>query len=357
MKKTGIIFLVIIIALFAWIGCNPYQASEKSDEASLLNVDPNNLKLDEVERCFINCPKKPPIELKAGTTFATGHILVDYFLKFEEIAEAITRGKLQVTVMPSAGTEADVNIMCSQNVVQMQATGGQALQAFAPQYFFFNAPYVIKDWDHFNRVWDGELGDEARALILANGYMKDTGTIYRGLRQMTSNKVISTPADIVGVKLRLPVVPVWVAVWESLGAVAVQVPLGGLYDALATGAADASEGDVTQILSYNLYEVQSNLTMTNHLLAVGYTMVNTDFYNSLPFAYKLVILVSSYIACDYATDKMAAGEQGTVDQLIANGMIQGIPDAEAIRIQAKPAIDNLFLTQWPVTTWDEVLSF
>lgn len=357
MKKTGIVLLVIIIAIFTWIGCNPYQTQEKTDEANLLTVDKNNLNLDEVERCFINCPKKPPIVLKAATTFPVGHICYDYFLKFEEIAEAITKGKLQVEIEGGVDTEANVNIRCSTNDVQMQATGGQALQAFAPQYFFFNAPYVIKDWDHFNRVWDGELGDEARALILQNGHMKDTGTIYRGLRQMTSNKVIVTPADIQGVKLRLPVVPVWVAVWESLGAVAVQVPLSGLYDSLATGAADASEGDATQILSYKLYEVQSNLTMTNHLLAIGFTMVNTDFYNSLPVPYKLVILVSSYIACDYATDKMASGEQGTIDQLIANGMVQGTPDAEAIRAAAKPAIDNLFLTQWPVTTWDEVLSY
>ncbi|MBN2547267.1 MAG: TRAP transporter substrate-binding protein [Spirochaetes bacterium] len=355
MKKTGII-LLIIIALFAWFNCSLNQSDEKTDDANLLTVDKNNLDLEEVERCFINCPKKPPIVLKAALTFAEGHILHDYFLKFEEIAEAITRGKLQVEVMPSAGSEADVNIMCSVNEVQMQATGGQALQVFAPQYFFFNAPYVIKDWDHFNRVWDGELGNEARALIEANGHMKDTGTVYRGLRQMTSNNVINGPADIVGLKLRLPVVPVWIAVWESLGAVAVPIPLGGLYDALATGAADASEGDATQILSYKLYEVQSNLTMTNHLLAVGYTMVNTDFYNSLPFAYKLVILVSSYVACDYATDKMMAGEQGTIDELIANGMVQGFPDAEAIRVQAKPAIDQLFLTEWPVTTWDEVLA-
>src|SRR5262249_19562324 len=146
-----------------------------------------------------------------------------------------------------------------------------------PAYFFFNGPYVINDYAHFLRMWKSHLGDEARDLIDANSNLVSLGTAYGGFRQFTSNKPIAGPADFVGLKLRLPPTPDWVAVWSSLGAVPVQVPLTGIYEALATGVAEASEGDLTQILSLHLNEVQTNLTLTSHLVGFGLALVNECF--------------------------------------------------------------------------------
>lgn len=355
MKKLALLLVLIAVITLLWIGCSPFQQNE-SEESSLIAAEKGVYTLPDAERCFNSGKQKPTITLKLATAFATGHILNDYCLKFKEIVEKITCGKITVAFESALDTEENVNIRCSTGDVDMQATGGYPLQVFAPQYFFFNAPYVIKDYDHFVRVWNGELGKEAKKLIKENGHMRDAGTVYRGLRQMTSNKPINGPVDLVGLKLRLPTVPVWVTVWSALETTPVQVPLTGLYNALATGVAEASEGDLAQIYSYKLYEVQSHLTFTNHLVAIGWIMINDDFFNKLPLHYKVAVLVSSYVACDYATEKLKSSEQGFLDQLIANGMTTVTPDAEAIRQKAKPAIEQLFATQWPVTTWDEVLA-
>ncbi|MGC4087876.1 MAG: TRAP transporter substrate-binding protein [Polyangiaceae bacterium] len=293
---------------------------------------------------------------KLGTAFATGHILVDAALKFKELIEAETHGKIEIQVTPAADTEDNVNLQTSQGIWDIQATGGPPLQVFAPQYFFFNGPYVIRDYAHFQRVWDGTLGDEARALVETNGNMVSLGTVYRGFRQMTSNVPINGPAELIGLKLRLPNVPTWVAVWQALETVPTVVALTGLYAALQNGTVAASEGDLSQISSLKLYEVQSNLTLTNHLVGVGWMFMNRTAYESLPHGYQRKLECAMHQATEFATQKMKDSESSLLVSLSDLGMSVGVPDADAIRAKAKPAVDQLFVTQWPVTTWDEVLA-
>ena len=137
--------------------------------------------------------------------------------RFKALVEEESKGNIKVDLRPAAGTEDEINLQTSMGIVDMQATGGPPLQVFAPRYFFFNGPYVIQDYEHFLRVWSGTLGDEARAEVLrGNGNMVALDTVYRGFRQMTSKVPIDGPADLVGLKLRLPVVPTWIKVWSAL---------------------------------------------------------------------------------------------------------------------------------------------
>lgn len=300
--------------------------------------------------------KSPKFVLKLGTAFAQGHILVDAAQKFKELVEADSKGKIEIQITPSADTEDNVNLQTSQGVWDLQATGGPPLQVFAPQYFFFNGPYVINDYAHFQRVWAGSLGDEARALIEANGNMLALGTVYRGFRQMTSNRPIAGPDDLIGLKLRLPNAPTWVAVWTALETVPTVVALGSLHDALASGLVEASEGDLSQISSLKLYEVQSDLTLTNHLVGVGWMFANKTSFQRLPHAYRRLVECAMHRATAFATQKMVDSESSLLISLSDAGMSVGVPDADAIRAKAKPAVDQLFATEWPVTTWDEVLA-
>lgn len=232
------------------------------------------------------------------------------------------------------------------------------MEVFAPEYFFVNAPFVIKDYEHFLRVWNGPIGEKARAIIEEKGNMVCLGTVYRGYRQMTANKPIRGPEDIKDLKLRLPVVPTWVKIWEAIGAKAVPVPLPELYQALKEGRAEASEGDVTQISSFKLYEVQSYLIITNHQCGVGWIMMNRTAYERLtPEERQLVHRVMDEV-CTWATEKLKASEGDIIKFLQEKGMkVIQLDEAalKAIRELAAPAVEELFKTTWPVTTWDEVL--
>jgi len=294
--------------------------------------------------------------IRLASPFKTGHILIEAGEKFKELAEKQSGGKIEVQVQAGVGSEEDVGVWCSEGKVEMQATGGEPLEVYAPQYFFFNTPYVMKDFDHLMRVWEGSLGDEARALVEKKGNMLYLGIVYRGLRQMTSNKPIYTPEDVSMLKLRLPGVPNWIAVWKEIGATPVPVPLTGLYDSLKTGKAEASEGDLPQISSFKLNEVQSHLTVTNHMVQAGQVLINKDFFDGLSRNDQGLILKTAKEAIDWANEKIKKGETKILVDLQRKGMQVVIPDADLFREKGEPAVEELFRTEWPVTTWKEVLA-
>jgi tripartite ATP-independent transporter DctP family solute receptor len=294
--------------------------------------------------------------IRVGSPFKPGHILVDAAEKFKELAQQRSGGRIEVQMDAGTKSEEQISTLNSKGELEMQSNGHRSLEVFASPYFFFNAPYVMKDFDHFMRAWDGKLGQAARAMAEQKGNVKFLGIVYRGLRQTTAKKPIYTPADVYGLKLRLPNVATWIAAWKALDATPVPLTLPELYPGLKTGKADASEGDLPQIASFKLNEVQTHLIITNHLVQTGGMLINKPFFDKLSKADQDLIVQAAKAATDWANAKMKIGENALLLDLQRKGMQVVIPDAEAFRVKAKPAIEDLFKKEWPVTTWAEVLA-
>jgi TRAP-type C4-dicarboxylate transport system substrate-binding protein len=294
--------------------------------------------------------------IRVGTPFKPGHILVDTAEKFKEIVETRSGGRIAVAIDAGTKAEIEINKLNSAGALEMQSNGTNFLELYAPPYYFFTGPYVMKDFDHYMRVWNGKLGQQAMAEMEKNGNLKYLGTIYRGQRWTTANKPLYTPADAYAMKLRLPPIPSWMAVWKAIGTDPVGVPLPELFASLKSGKAQASEGDLPQVASFKLDEVQSHLVMTNHLVQTGGLLINKAFFDRLSRADQDLVVRAGKEACDWANGKMKAGELAYLIELERKGMKVVIPDADSFRAKAKPAVDELFKTQWSVTTWAEVLA-
>ncbi|HSB79001.1 MAG TPA: TRAP transporter substrate-binding protein [Candidatus Methylomirabilis sp.] len=294
--------------------------------------------------------------IRVGSPFKAGHILVDAAEKFKELAEGRSGGRIAVQIDAGTKTEIDINKMNSAGTLEMQSNGTNFLEAYAPPYYFFTGPYVMKDFDHYMRVWNGRLGQQAQTQMEKNGNLKYLGTIYRGQRQTTAKKPIYTPADAYSMKLRLPPIPSWMAVWKAIGADPVALSLPELYPGLKSGKADSSEGDLPQVSSFKLDEVQTHLIMTNHLAQTGGMLINKPFFDRQAKADQGLIVQAAKEACDWANAKMKTGESAYLLDLQRKGMQVVIPDAESFRVKAKPAVEELFKSQWSVTTWQEVLA-
>lgn len=284
-----------------------------------------------------------------------GGIVVEAAEKFKEIVEKESGGRIKVQIDAGTKSEIDINKMNRNGEIEMQANGTAFLEHYAPPYYFFTGPYVMRDFDHYMRVWNGKLGQQARAQLEKND-LKFLGTIYRGLRQTTAKKPIYTPADIYNLKLRLPPIPAWMAVWKSVGADPVAVPLPELYKSLKEGKAEASEGDLPQIQSFKLDEVQTHLIITNHLVQTAGLLIHKPFFDKLPKADQDLIVKAGKEAEEWANNKIKTDEAAILVDLQRKGMQVVIPDAASIRTMAKPAVEELFKTQWTVTTWAEVLA-
>jgi len=330
MKGIRIGLVLSTVAVFCFLfGCAEMAPSVKSEKKTVVRI---------------------------GVAHKPGHILVDSAEKFKELVETRSGGRIAVQIEAGMKSEEEVNKLNSAGALEMQSNGTFFLQSYAPPYYFFTGPYVMRDFDHYMRVWNGKLGQQAQAEMEKNGNLKYLGTVYRGQRQTTAKKPLYTPADAYNMKLRLPAAAAWIAVWKEIGADPIAVPLPELYGALKSGKADSSEGDLPQISSFKLNEVQTHLIMTNHLVQTGGMLINKPFFDGLSKADQTLVVQAGKEACDWANTKMKTGEGAYLLDLQRKGMQVVIPDAESFRAKAKPAVEELFKTQWSVTTWAEVLA-
>jgi TRAP-type C4-dicarboxylate transport system substrate-binding protein len=249
--------------------------------------------------------------IRVGSPFKAGHILVDAAEKFKELTAQRSGGRIEVQIDAGTKSEEEINKLNSTGALEMQSNGTMYLMVYAPPYYFLSAPYVMKDFDHYMRVWNGKLGQQARAEMEKNGSLKYLGTIYRGQRWTTAKKPLYTPADVYGLKLRLPPIPSWMAVWKALDAAPVALSLPELYPGLKSGKAEASEGDLPQVSSFKLDEVQSHLIMTNHLVQTGGLLINKPFFDRLSKADQNLVVQAGKEACDWTNNKMKATETRT----------------------------------------------
>jgi TRAP-type C4-dicarboxylate transport system substrate-binding protein len=293
--------------------------------------------------------------IRIGSPFKSGTIVVDAAEKFKEIVEAGSGGRIEVKIDAGAKAEIEINKMNRAGELEMQANGTNFLELYAPPYYFFTNPYVMKDFNHYMRAWNGKLGEEARVKLEKND-LKYLATLYRGLRQMTTMKPVYTPVDVYKMKLRLPPIPSWMAIWKAMGADPVGVPLPELYSSLKTGKAEASEGDLPQISGFKLNEVQSHLIITNHLVQTAGMLIHKPFFDKLSRMDQELIVKAGREAEEWANNKIKTEEGAILVDLQRKGLQVIIPDADSFRMMAKPAVDELFKTQWSVTTWAEVLA-
>ncbi|WP_237560612.1 TRAP transporter substrate-binding protein [Halostella litorea] len=297
------------------------------------------------------------VEMTIASTFEPGHILVQAAETFKEEIESESDGDVSVEISPggSYGSEDEIGEVVAQGGVEAHSAGSFPYFQFAPEYWFFGCPFVLSGYDQLLSVLESDEMQEAHDALVENGDQRPIGQqIYRGARNFTSNTPIQGPSDVDGLNLRLPELDPWVAIWEEVGASPTPVALDELYSALEQGTADASEGGAEQISSFNLYEVQSHLSLTEHLIANGNIYINDTFYQGLDETYQDMIMEVGQSATSSAAEQSQSREEELIQGLADEGMeIVEDVDVEAFQEQAAPAVEQLFENTWAFD-WETV---
>src|SRR5674476_1176064 len=187
-------------------------------------------------------------------------------LKFKELAEKYTDGKVKVEVYPNSTLYKDKEELeaLQLGAVQMLAPSNSKFGPIGVREFeVFDRPYILPDLATLRKVTDGPLGAKLLKLLEPKGM---TGLAYwdNGFKQMTANKKLVTPADYKGVKFRIQSSKVLEAQFRSLGAIPQVMAFSEGYQALQTGLVDGQENTWSNIYTQKMHEVQKYITNTNH---------------------------------------------------------------------------------------------
>jgi tripartite ATP-independent transporter DctP family solute receptor len=138
----------------------------------------------------------------------------------------------------------------------------------------------------YDQVWpamDGALGAHVRAAIGKAGLYAFEKIWDNGFRQMTtSGKPIQTASDMAGLKIRVPVSPISIAMFKGLSASPVSLQFSEVYSSLQTKIVDAQENPLPIIQVAKLFEVQKSCALSNHIWDGFWFIANGRAWNSLP---------------------------------------------------------------------------
>jgi tripartite ATP-independent transporter DctP family solute receptor len=277
------------------------------------------------------------IELKLGHGSATDNPRHLAAVKFAEMVKEKTKGKVDVKVFPSEvlGSEPQMIDAVKLGTLDFALADTQIFASLSPKMAVVNLPYLFTDYDKAYKVLDGSIGKEMAEPLEGNN-IHLLAYWENGFREMTNSKhPINTPADLAGLKLRVPESPVAVSTFKALGTNPTPMSYGQLYTALQSKVVDGQENPLTNIYASKFFEVQKYLTMSNHQYGALPLVINKQKWASFSPDIQKAIEEAANEARDY--HRKAVQQQGKdfVKTLQEKGMEVTTPDTTPFREATK----------------------
>ena len=237
--------------------------------------------------------------LSADMTLKLGHLANEEnawhlaALRFAEELKSKTDGRIDVEVFPneSLGKEIDLINGMQLGTVDMTITG-ESLQNWAPKAALLAVPYAYSSIEHMDEVASGEIGEQVEAEIIEKAKVRPIAYFARGPRNLTSKRAIKSPADLNGMKMRVPNVPLFVDVWKALGAAPTPMAFSEVFTSLQSGVIDGQENPLALIRSANFNEVQGFVNQTEHVRSWIYLTIAESTWAKLSDADKTAVELS-----------------------------------------------------------------
>lgn len=204
---------------------------------------------------------------------------------FKETVERVSGGNIKVLTYDSASLfKQDQEVAAVKSgQADITATAAAWLTDGSPWLGMFTAGYIFKSYDHMTKVMNGEIGKAAFERVAKEQGIRPLGAQYLGTRQinLVADRAIKTPADLKGVKLRMPNSDSWIFLGKALGANPTPVSFSELYMALQTKTVDGQDNPLPTDKNAKFYEVTKSITITNHVVDSVWPAINEKKWQSL----------------------------------------------------------------------------
>ena len=270
--------------------------------------------------------------------------------------------RIKVEVYPSSQLfKQDAELAAQQRGnLDMAYTSAQTLATLLPDVTPLTAGYVIQNPLHLCSTWSGDLGKEWRKLISDKVGLTVLDILYLGTRQLTlrTDKTIRTPADLAGVKLRMPNSPAWLFLGQALGANPTPLAFSEVYLALQTGTIDGQDNPLPSVKSAKFYEVSKQVVLTGHLVDGILLTIANSTWNKLSNRQKTILQEGARSAALFNNKNRIAEEADIVDFFKQEGLKVSTPDKKAFRDTVLAAYRTSdFAKQWPAGILDKIQTY
>ena len=159
----------------------------------------------------------------------------------------------------------------------------QDILIWEDDFSILGVAFIWKDFDHMLKVVQGPIGQEMMDKLIKSTGVKvlDMGWID-GQRHFNTNKPIRTPDDVVGLKIRVPEVPIYFSNMKAMGASVVAMPFSEVFTSVQTGVIDGQENPLDSIYANKFYEITKYVSLSAHVTQNLAIIINNDRFNKMP---------------------------------------------------------------------------
>ncbi|MEI6301052.1 MAG: sialic acid TRAP transporter substrate-binding protein SiaP [Betaproteobacteria bacterium] len=219
-----------------------------------------------------------------------------------------------------------------------------------PEFSIFTAGYIVRDPAQQQKIFNGPIGTELFKLVAEKMDVTPLSTAYLGTRQLNLRDVrkVVTPADLKGVKLRMPGSKEWLFLGEALGATATPLAFGEVYLGLKTGTIDGQDNPLPSVRAAKFYEVTKQIVLTGHLVDSLFIAISNKSFNAMTAAQKQKVAAAAQAAAAWNNDNRIREESQLVEFFKKEGLQVTAPDVEAFRKVVQAAYQNSdYAKAWP----------
>ena len=271
---------------------------------------------------------------------------------FKDTLEANAPGDLQVQIHLNAslfkqGTEPAA---MARGNLELATVSAFDIAKVVPEFSIFTAGYVVRDPVHQLKIFDGSIGAEMFQRVSEKMDITVLATLYLGTRQLNLReaRTVRTPADLKGIKLRMPGTKEWLFLGNALGATATPLAFGEVYLGLKTGTIDAQDNPLPTVRAAKFHEVTKLLVLTGHLVDGLFLAVSNKTWKSLSPAQQQRLRQAAQAAARYNNENRLKEESQLVEYFRQQGLQVQIPDVSAFRTSVQHTyVQSEYARVWP----------
>lgn len=260
-------------------------------------------------------------------------------VKFKELVEERSQGKITVKLYPNSqlGKEMELIDSIQLGTADMTITG-ESLQNWAPKAALMAVPYAFASSAEMRAAAASPAGQEICQEITAKTGLVPITWFERGPRHLTTNRSVKTPADLNGIKVRVPNVPIFIKVWEELGAKPTPMAFSEVFTSLQQNTIEAQENPLSLIDSASFSEVQKNVNLTAHVRSWIYVVIGEKKLKSMPEELQDIVKQAANDMQKYENELFIEEEKMLRTKLEKAGMTFIDSDQSAFTAKAQGAI-------------------
>jgi len=305
---------------------------------------------------YLPAAAQAPSNLRFSAVFSEQDIRAEMMKRFGEEVKAIGFN-LQPYYGGTLFKQGTELVAIQRGNLEMGNIAPQDISNQIPAWSIVTSAYLFRDADHLKKVFAGDVGQQLKKTASDQLGIHILGPTYFGVRHvgLKPKKKITTPADMAGIKLRMPPGEAWQFLGQAVGANPTPMAYAEVYTGLQTGAIDGQDNPLPNVQNMKFYEVMSQVVLTSHLVGFDLLSVSNKVWGALDRGKQTAFQAAADKAIEWSTQAHLKREAELASFFKTQGLDVYAPDVKAFRDFAqKKYLASDLAKSWPAGMIDKI---